>query len=472
MKSRISTYLVLPALLLMLALLSACRETDGPATTPITLPPDSTPLSVRPLSESDLAAVAEFVKRQRTVDQEWDQYHREFDQWRAGLTSCHRSAVQEALQGFAVGFNAVTERARDLPRASVSKELADILIAAAEAEETAFRQLRDRWQPNIFSLFEAVEQQRSMAARAQKEAEDLALESQEKLEKASDPEELLAMEDFDAAFDLVRDDWDEFHDDYASMSQEAGNTDTADSLLRVKRLSRQLSAVSKAVDELPAPFAAEDSVDMLQDAAEAEVTALAKVHEALAVVAAQEAASAREKPAAPGENESGQQVEQLLETMNPVIKTVEATLREVRRTNREFLDGSALEDLEEVQEFVGEYKKLIADWDAFHERYNDWRSAEGGCDRAEVLQSIGQFDARISELGRQVLDLPQSGYLLPVYNLLVEAAEKEADAIRALRNSWQPFTVDAFIAQERARENASRLRREANIALHELRNRR
>ena len=276
MKSRISTYLVLPALLLMLALLSACRETDGPATTPITLPPDSTPLSVRPLSERDLTAVAEFVKRQRTVDQEWDQYHREVDKWRAGLTSCHRSAVQEALQGFAVGFNAVTERARDLPRASVSKELADILIAAAEAEETAFRQLRDRWQPNIFSLFEAVEQQRSMAARAQKEAEDLALESQERLEKASDPEELLAMEDFDAAFDLVRDDWDEFHDDYVSLSQEAGNTDTADSLLRVKRLSRQFSAVSKAVDELPAPFAAEDSVDMLQDAAEAEVTALAK----------------------------------------------------------------------------------------------------------------------------------------------------------------------------------------------------
>ena len=337
MKSRIITCLILPALLLMLASLLACRETEGPATTPVTLPPDSTPLSVRPLSESDLTAVAEFVKRQRTVDQEWDQYHREFDQWRAGLTSCHRSAVQEALQGFTVGFNAVTERARDLPRASVSKELADILIAVAEAEETAFRQLRDRWQPNIFSLFEAVEQQRSMAARAQKEVEDLALESQEKLEKASDPEELLAMEDFDAAFDLVRDDWDEFHDDYASLSQEAENTDTADSLLQVKRLSRQLSAVSKAVDQLPAPFAAEDSVDMLQDAAEAEVTALAKVHEALAVVAAQEAASAREKPAAPGENESGQQVEQLLETMNPVIKSVEATLREVRRTNREFL---------------------------------------------------------------------------------------------------------------------------------------
>ena len=116
----------------------ACRETEGPATIPVTLPPDSTPLSVRPLSERDLTAVAEFVKRQRTVDQEWDKFHREFDQWRAGLTSCHRSAVQEALQGFAVGFNAVTERARDLPRASVSKELADILIAAAEAEETAF----------------------------------------------------------------------------------------------------------------------------------------------------------------------------------------------------------------------------------------------------------------------------------------------------------------------------------------------
>ncbi len=468
MKARFGSCHLLPALLLMLVLLLACGKTDGPATVPATLPPDSTPQSVRPLSASDLRAVAEFVERQQTVGQEWDQFHQEFDQWRAGLASCHRSAVQEALQDFAVGFNTVTERARGLPRASFDGELADMLIAAAEAEEAAFRQLRDRWQPNSPSLFETVEQQRSKAARAQKEVEDLAMALQEKLEKASDPEELLAMEEFDAAFDLVRNDWDKFHDDYAGLSQEAGSMDNAEVLLRLEQLMRQLGAVLEAVDRLPAAPAAEDSIEMLQDAAEAELRALANVYETLDLVVMEDAA---EKPDAPGEDESGQPVGPLLETMNSTIEDVEATLREVRRTTREFLDGHALADLEEVQEFVGEYERLLADWDAFHQRYNDWRSAEGGCDRTEVFQSLGQFNVRMGELGRQVRDLPQSSYLLPIYNLLVEAVEREEGAIRALRNSWQPFTVDPFIAVERERDNASRLRREANIALQELRNR-
>jgi chemotaxis protein histidine kinase CheA len=342
------------------------------------------------------------------------------------------------------------------------------LIAAAEAEEAAFRQLRDRWQPNSPSLFETVEQQRSKAARAQKEVEDLAMALQEKLEKASDPEELLAMEEFDAAFDLVRNDWDKFHDDYAGLSQEAGSMDNAEVLLRLEQLMRQLGAVLEAVDRLPAAPAAEDSIEMLQDAAEAELRALANVYETLDLVVMEDAA---EKPDAPGEDESGQPVGPLLETMNPTIEDVEATLREVRRTTREFLDGHALADLEEVQEFVGEYERLLADWDAFHQRYNDWRRTEGGCDRTEVLQALGQFSIRIDELGRQVRDLPESGYLLPMYTLLVEAVEREEGAVRALRNSWQPFTVDAFIAVDQERDNANRLRRQANIGLQELRDR-
>ena len=235
----------------MLTLLLACGRTDSPATVPAPLPPDSTPQSVRPLSASDLKAIDEFVERQQTVSQEWDQFHREFDRWRADLASCHRSAVQEALQDFAVDFNAVTELARDLPRASLEGELADMLIAAAEAEEAAFRQLRDRWQPNSPSLFETVEQQRSKAAHAQKEVEDLATALQEKLEKATDPEELLAMEEFDTAFDLVRKDWDEFHDDYADLSQEAGSMDNAEVLFRLEQLMRELDAVLEAVDRLP-----------------------------------------------------------------------------------------------------------------------------------------------------------------------------------------------------------------------------
>ena len=85
-----------------------------------------------------------------------------------------------------------------------------------------------------------------------------------------------------------------------------------------------------------------------------------------------------------------------------------------------------------------------------------------------MLEDLSQFHIRIGELGRNVRDFPQSGYLLPMYNLLLEAVEREEGAVRTLRTSWQPFTVDAFIAVDRERDNANRLRREASIALEEL----
>ena len=37
-----------------------------------------------------------------------------------------------------------------------------------------------------------------------------------------------------------------------------------------------------------------------------------------------------------------------------------------------------------------------------------------------------------------------------------------------MRNSWQPFTADAFIAVERERDRVNSLRREARLALQEL----
>ena len=476
MKIKFGSYLLLTALVFALALVLACGDTDSPATVPVILPTTSPPQSAKPLSTSDLEAIDEFAAQQQTVGQEWDRFHREFDQWRAGLTACHRSSVQEALKGFAVGFNAVTEQARDLPRTSVNPKLADMLIAAAEAEEAAFRQLRDRWQPNSPALFETVEQQRSKAAGAQKEVEDLTAALQEELEKAADPEELRAIEEFSAAFDRIRDDWEKFHDDYTDLLLEAASLDDTAALARLEQLILRFGALFRAVSRLPTADAAGDVTETLEAAAEAELTALKGVRDALAEAiataeAAAAAAEAAEETDTSGDDESDPAAGPILAAMDAIMSGVEATLKELSREIEESLDRSAVADLEELREFIRDYKKLVAEWDAFHEGYNEWRRTEGGCDRSEVLQSLGQFDTRLGELGLQVRDLPQPGYLLPIYNLLVEAVEGEEGAVRALRNSWQPFAVDAFIAVERERDNGNRLRREANSALEELRSR-
>ena len=224
------------------------------------------------------------------------------------------------------------------------------------------------------------------------------------------------------------------------------------------------------IDGLPDSDAVEEEIEMLRRAANAESSSLAGLFETLAK-ADEMVPPAIGIPALPEGDETTPSIELHLEAMTAAIDEAEAILRDTKRTIREILDGSASEDLDEVISFVSEYEMLRQNWDVFHERYNQWRRTEGGCDRGEVLQSVGQLKARIGDIGRRVRDLPQSGYLLSVYNLLVDAADREEGAIRVLQNTWQPFTVDAFIAVDRERDNANGLRREASIALQELRSR-
>ena len=441
MNKRIGRYLYLSSLFLALILATACTSTVDTESTPITLPTAPPPQEPRALSASELMAVDGFVTQEQAVGVEWDQFHIDFDKWRATLTSCGESTVQNALREFVVSFNSVTEQARDLPRATTTREFAETLIEAAESEEAAFRQLHERWQPNSPSIFEVIEQKRTEAARAQRKVQDLVIDLQEELDEATDPERLQAIEEFSLALKPVSDAWDELHDEYTKLLQGTASLDNLTVLGRLDGLIEQLNSILDSIAGLPTTDATEDMVEALQEAAEAEQTALANTHNA---------------------------VIQVHDALEQAIKDSRTALKEVELTIENALDGSAEEDLQDLQEFADKFEIVLPAWAAFHEQYNNWRRTEGGCNRAEVLQALGQFNLRMTEIGRQVRDLPRSGYLLPMYNLLVEAAERERGTIRALRNSWRPFTVDAFIAAERERDNADRLRREASIALEEL----
>ena len=107
-------------------------------------------------------------------------------------------------------------------------------------------------------------------------------------------------------------------------------------------------------------------------------------------------------------------------------------------------------------------------WESFHEEYDDWRSYGGGCERIAVLEDLDEFSASAAAIAAKVRALPRTGYLLPAYTLVVDAAEGEAEAMRALYNSWRPFAIDAFAAVEQERTNADRLRQQAMTGLQEL----
>ena len=478
MKVQFGSRLFLLVMFLLLASTMACSKTGN--TTPAALtpaPPDvSSVQTAKPLTARDRMAMDEFVKQQEAIDQEWNQFYQDFDHWRTELTSCQRSSAQEALQDFAATFNSVTQQARDIPRTSSTRDLADILIAAAEEEEAAFRQLRDRWQPQNVSFFELVEQRRSNAARAQNKVEDLVLELQEKFREGPTPEELAAVEEFATAFDSVKEAWGKLHDTYILLRKEDDRLDRVALVDRYEQLIQQLNEIVAMISELPDTEATESMVERLQEAAEAEVAALMNLTKALATLAypapaATPGTNSETEESTPSPPGPGIMMDSLLDEADVAYDESEAALKEVGWMIEDIVDDDSADSLAEVEDFEGHYKELLVEWDAFHQRYNHWRKTEGGCDRVEVLQALDRFNQRVGELGRKVRYLPQSGFLLPMYTLLVEAAEREEGAMRALYNSWRPFTVDAFKAVGQERVNSDRLRRQANIGLEELRNR-
>ncbi len=479
MKVRLGAWFTLILAVSLLAAAAACSRT--PTSQPVILPTASPAVQpAAPLSAGELMAMDTFAKEQQAIGQEWDKLHEEFDLWRAGLISCHRSSVHVALQDFAVSFNNVTEQARELPRASHTRELADMLIAAAEGEAAAFRQLRDRWQPNNVALFEVVETRRSETGRAQKGVEDLAIELRERFEKI-DAEEV---EEFSESLDVIGEDWDQIHDEYADLRRGIENLDFFETIALLEQLIARYDALVKAIDEAPSAEATEDMAEMLLDAAKAELDILLALHEAMvssAVPAPQEAGppqsanGSQDSPPPDGDGPDAEVADASAAPMSPTFDDMDAevaesesVLKETSQTIKEILEEDPAEKLAELADFSDGYDSLLVEWDAFYQRYNGWRRSEGGCDRTEVLQALDRFNLRASEIGRNVRDLPQSSYLLPVYTLLVEAAEREEGAIRALRNSWQPFTVDAFIAVEQERANAAKLRRQASTGLQGL----
>ena len=448
MKTRSGSFVGLFLTLLLLSLV-ACTQPVAPQ--PDTLPTeDPSAVGATPLPASAQMVIGDFADRQQAIDEEWDQIHADFDQWRADLSSCDPNSMRAALNDFAVAFNEVTEHARSLTRTQTTGDMADTLIAAAEGEEAAFRRLRDHWQPNNVSLFENLEQQRSVASQAQKSAEDQAIEFRTAFEDGADPG---AAEDFAESFDPIKDDWTAIHDEYAELRDSAETLEVDAVFTELDALVARIAIVVGAVDDLPSVTGTESAVDALKDAGEAEVAAFT-------VTAEPATAEPEEAP--------------LLPDFSAMDASVEETNDALQATDRALTgqsDANPAQGLADLQVFNSEYPRLVSAWNAFHRRYNDWRESDGGCDRTEVSGVLNQFSFRFGSLARDVRDLPRAGFLLPIYTSLAEAAGREENAFRSLSNSWQPFTVDSFRGVDQQRVNADGLRREADIALQELSNR-
>ena len=434
-----------------------------------------------PVSPQVMQIAQEFSTGYTDVNREWDQLHQDFDNWRQGLITCDPSSVRSSLAQFSGSFAETTETARSLSRHAAVRDLSDQLIRAAELEGEALRLLRDTWKPDLDeedevvvrssgfgsdsddsdaseseeqSVFEAVAAARSSASALQKRVADQLSDLQEKTTPASKSE----VDEFAAAVQSASADWDRFRRSYDSYRTIRGGLTSDESADLLGDLVSEFREVVVAVRDLPSTSSTGTVALLLANAVEEEDLALRLLR--------------GEAPNSEGNGENGDGVEAGDPTLSDFfdVQVVEANSarRRARQELASALDSVSSDSRNAVEAFAGQYAKLIQEWDTFHRDYDEWRSTEGGCDRAKAVQALGEFTIRSSELSGTVRDLPRATFLRPLGELMVEAAEREEGALKELRTSWRPFDPQVFQSLDRQRNTSGKLRRQVALGIQEL----
>ena len=77
-------------------------------------------------------------------------------------------------------------------------------------------------------------------------------------------------------------------------------------------------------------------------------------------------------------------------------------------------------------------------WDRAHSDYDTWQAGLAACNPTSVRASLGQFAGRIGAISQSARGLPRASATRGFADRAVQAAGVEAQALRALRDSWQP----------------------------------
>ncbi|MEE9198831.1 MAG: hypothetical protein V3U26_03425, partial [Dehalococcoidia bacterium] len=83
-------------------------------------------------------------------------------------------------------------------------------------------------------------------------------------------------------------------------------------------------------------------------------------------------------------------------------------------------------------------------------------------------ETLAQFSIRFSELTRRVRAMPRLSLLEPLGETLVNAAEREEQALKPLREVWRPFDPGVYSLFDLERNAAGKLRRQVATGLNEL----
>ena len=292
--------IVLAAAALALVAL-ACSTPTAPPEIPAAAKPDTqatiTALAQRPgfsaptptpVPQSVLESTQEFSRGLDSVNESWDELRVSYDTWQAGLIACDPRSVRTSLNQFDSRFAAIVQSARDLNRASATRDLADRVVLAAETEQQALRSLRaasatppgnaagpgkgpaasdigdsgdtaDTEVSGVYAGLESsnqsgqvsevdqVDKARSSSATALQEVSDTLADLEERRTGAG----RARLKEFTVAFNQVNALWDEFHRQYDAFRADEANLSSTEVVSELSGLISIFSDVVAATRELP-----------------------------------------------------------------------------------------------------------------------------------------------------------------------------------------------------------------------------
>ena len=92
---------------------------------------------------------------------------------------------------------------------------------------------------------------------------------------------------------------------------------------------------------------------------------------------------------------------------------------------------------ETTAEFASGYAELSADWDKLHGDFEDWRQGLTACEASSLQIAVHGFTGRFAAITAAARALPRESMVRHLSDRLIEAAEIEEEALRALAENRQ-----------------------------------
>lgn len=95
-----------------------------------------------------------------------------------------------------------------------------------------------------------------------------------------------------------------------------------------------------------------------------------------------------------------------------------------------------------AQEFDSRYSEVNREWDQLHQDFDAWRQGLIICDPSSVQSSLARFSGSFAETTETARSLSRHAAVRDLSDQLIRAAELEDEALRLLRDTWEPEVND------------------------------